>query len=208
MSYRAVLVDGFGTIIRIPSAAHPYRSLLKEGLRNGRRPRPGDIRTIMTFDGDLAEAAELLQITVLPRRLVQIQDALTREVQSIEAFPDAVEAIQALQAQHVRVGVCSNLAAPYGTALKRLFPTLNAYALSYEIGALKPDPVMYRTACKLLGVGIGERFSDERIAMVGDSMRCDCFGPRAVGVNGLHLDRSGAGKITDLTDFASLILAD
>ncbi|MCH5549465.1 HAD family hydrolase [Pseudomonas syringae pv. syringae] len=208
MSYRAVLVDAFGTIIRIPSAAHPYRSLLKEGLRNGRRPRPGDIRTIMTFDGDLAEAAELLQITVLPRRLVQIQDALTREVQSIEAFPDGVEAIQALQAQHVRVGVCSNLAAPYGTALKRLFPTLDAYALSYEIGALKPDLVMYRTACKLLGVGIGERFGDERIAMVGDSLRCDCFGPRAVGINGLHLDRSGAGKITDLTDFASLILAD
>ncbi|WP_199726807.1 HAD family hydrolase [Pseudomonas syringae group genomosp. 7] len=208
MSYRAVLVDAFGTTLRIRSASHPYRSLLKEGLRNGRRPRPGDIRTIMTFDGDLAEAAELLQITVLPRRLAQIQDALTSEVQSIEAFPDAVEAIQALQAQHVRVGVCSNLAAPYGTALKRLFPTLDAYALSYEIGALKPDLVMYRTACKLLGVGIGERFGDERIAMVGDSLRCDCFGPRAVGINGLHLDRSGAGKITDLTDFASLILAD
>ncbi|MCK9701875.1 HAD family hydrolase [Pseudomonas syringae pv. syringae] len=208
MSYRAVLVDAFGTIIRIRSASHPYRSLLKEGLRNGRHPRPGDIRTIMTFDGDIAQAAELLQITVLPRRLAQIQDALTLEVQSIEAFPDAVEAIQALQAQHVRVGVCSNLAAPYGAALKLLFPTLDAYALSYEIGALKPDSVMYRTACKLLGVTIGDRFGEGSVAMVGDSLRCDCFGPRAVGINGLHLDRSGAGKITDLTEFASLILAD
>lgn len=208
MSYRAVLVDAFGTIIRIPSASHPYRSLLKEGLRNGRRPIPSDIRTIMTFDGDLAQAAELLQITVLPRRLAQIQDSLTREVHSIEAFPDALEAIRTLQAKQVRVGVCSNLAAPYGDALKRLFPTLDAYALSYEIGVLKPDPLMYRSACELLGVEIGARFGDERIAMVGDSLRCDCHGPRAVGINGLHLDRSGAGKITDLTDFASLILAD
>ncbi len=206
MTYRAVLVDAFGTIVRIRSVTHPYRSLLKEGLRGGRYPKPSDIRTLLMFDGDLAQAAELLKITVRPERLDQIQDALDREVHSIEAFPDALEAIQSLQAQQVRLGVCSNLAAPYGAALKRLFPTLDAYALSYEIGVLKPDPVMYRSACKLLGVGIGERFGDERIAMVGDSLRCDCHGPRAVGINGLHLDRSGAGRITNLMDFASLIL--
>ncbi len=208
MNYRAVLVDAFGTIVRIRSATHPYRALLKEGLRSGRCPKAGDVRALMTFDGDLAQAAELLQITVRSERLAQIQDALDSELHSIEAFPDALEAIQNLQAQQVRVGVCSNLAAPYGAALKRLFPKLDAYALSYEIGALKPDPVMYRRACKLLGMGIGERFGDGRIAMVGDSLRCDCFGPRAVGINGLHLDRSGAGKITDLTHFSSLILAD
>ncbi|KPZ08602.1 Haloacid dehalogenase-like family hydrolase [Pseudomonas amygdali pv. ulmi] len=206
MSYRAVLVDAFGTIVRNRSATHPYRSLLKEGLRGGRCPRVGDVRALMTFDGDLAQAAELLQITVRPERLAQIQDALDRELHSIEAFPDALEAIQSLQAQQVRIGVCSNLAAPYGAALKRLFPSLDAYALSYEIGALKPDPVMYRSACKLLGVGIGAPFGDERIAMVGDSLRCDCHGPRAVGINGLHLDRSGVGRITNLMDFASLIL--
>ncbi|KPB97073.1 Haloacid dehalogenase-like family hydrolase [Pseudomonas amygdali pv. lachrymans] len=162
----------------------------------------------MTFDGDLAEAAELLQITVRPERLAQIQDALDREVHSIEAYTDALEAIRTLQAKQVRVAVCSNLAAPYGAALKRLFPALDAYALSYEIGALKPDPVMYRTACSLLGVTIGDRFGEARVAMVGDSLRCDCLGARAVGINGLHLDRSGAGKITDLTHFSSLILAD
>lgn len=208
MKYRAVLVDAFGTIVRIRSVTHPYRSLLKEGLRDGRYPKPNDIRTLMMFDGDLAQAAELLNITVRPERLAQIQDALDREVHSIEAFPDALEAIQILQAQQVRVGVCSNLAPPYGVALKHLFPTLDAYTLSYEIGALKPDPVMYRSACKLLGVSIGERFGDERVAMVGDSLRCDCHGPKAVGINGLHLDRSGAGRITNLVEFASLILAD
>lgn len=208
MSYRAVLVDAFGTIVRIRSATHPYRSLLKEGARGGRYPKPSDVKTLMTFDGDLAQAAELLQITVRPERLAQIQDALDSEVHSIEAFPDALEAIRTLQAKQVRVGVCSNLAAPYGAALKRLFPTLDAYALSYEIGVLKPDPLMYRSACELLGVKIGARFGDERIAMVGDSLRCDCHGPRAVGINGLHLDRSGAGEITDLTHFSSLILAD
>lgn len=208
MNYRAVLVDAFGTIVRIRSATHPYRMLLKEGLRAGRLPRPGDVRTLMTFDGDLAQAAELLQITVLPERLAQIQDALDREIHSIEAFSDAVEGIQALQAQKVRLGICSNLAAPYGVALKRLFPTLDAYALSYEIGALKPDPVMYRSACSLLGVSVGDRFGEGRVAMVGDSLRCDCHGPRAVGINGLHLDRSGAGKISNLMDFASLILND
>ncbi|ELQ02007.1 HAD family hydrolase [Pseudomonas syringae] len=208
MTYRAVLVDGFGTLVRIRSATHPYRKLLNEGLQSGRRPMPEDIRSLMTFDGGLAQAAELLDIKITPERLAQIQDSLDREVHSIEAFPEALEAIQALQAQRIRVGVCSNLAAPYGSALKHLFPTLDAYALSYEIGALKPDPVMYRSACKLLGLSVGDRFGEERVAMVGDSLRCDCHGARAVGINGLHLDRSGAGKITNLMDFASLILAD
>nr|WP_259469083.1 HAD-IA family hydrolase [Pseudomonas syringae group genomosp. 3] len=162
----------------------------------------------MTFDGDLAQAAELFQIRIRPERLAMIQSDLDRELQSIEAYPDALEAVQALQARNVLVGVCSNLAAPYGAALKRLFPKLDAYAFSYEIGVLKPDPTMYRSACKLLRVGIGGWFGDERVAMVGDSLRCDAHGPRAVGINGLHLDRSGTEGITSLTHFASLILAD
>lgn len=208
MKYRAVIVDAFGTIVRIPSSMHPYRQLLREGIRHGRAPAPTDLRTLMMFEGDLAEAAEYLRIRVSPGRLDQIQAVLKQDLDSVEAFPDALEAIAVLQARKVLVGVCSNLAEPYGASIKRLFPSLDAYTFSYQLGALKPDPAMYRHACGQLGVPLDDRFGDERVGMVGDSLRCDCNGPRALGINGIHLVRSGDGAITNLMDFADLILAD
>ncbi|WP_186511846.1 hypothetical protein [Pseudomonas marginalis] len=41
--------------------------------------------------------------------------------------------------------------------------------------------------------------------MIGDSIRCDRDGPRAVGIMGHHLDRKGGVRITDLSQFAKLI---
>ncbi|RMV32861.1 hypothetical protein ALP12_200415 [Pseudomonas savastanoi pv. phaseolicola] len=57
MRYRAVLLDAFGTILQIKTGKHPYRQLLKEGLRNGRRPSPDDAKQLMTFNGGLSQAA-------------------------------------------------------------------------------------------------------------------------------------------------------
>lgn len=105
---------------------------------------------------------------------------------------------KALQRCRRIVGVCSNLAEAYGAPVKRLFPSLDAYTFSYQLGALKPDPVMYRHACEQMGVPLDDRFGGERVGMVGDSLRCDCNGPRALGINGIHLVRSGVGKITNL----------
>ncbi|WP_444758088.1 hypothetical protein [Pseudomonas sp. A014] len=42
--------------------------------------------------------------------------------------------------------------------------------------------------------------------MVGDSIRCDRDGARAVGVEGHYLDRSGAAPIQNLEQFAKLVL--
>jgi FMN phosphatase YigB (HAD superfamily) len=44
--------------------------------------------------------------------------------------------------------------------------------------------------------------------MVGDSLRCDCHGPREVGITGIHLDRSKYGGINDLMVFASHVLRE
>lgn len=205
MVYRAVLLDAFGTVVRIKHRTHPYRKLLREGVKAGRPLHPEDARTIMTLDGGLSEAARHFGIGLSTERLAELELALEQEVSSIEAFADAQEAIALLQQENVLVGMCSNLAQPYGEAIKHLVPALDGYAFSFETGLTKPDAQMYRIACQLIGVKPGASLLHDRVAMIGDSLRSDCFGPR-VGITGTHLTRSGTGLFTNLVDFAKQVL--
>lgn len=206
MKYKTVLLDAFGTILRIKSGTHPYRQLMLEGRRNGRRPRPDDARVLMTFNGGLAHAADHLGITITPSRRSQLEEMLEEEVSSIQAFPDALEAVALLQERKCLVAVCSNLAFPYGRAVTQLFPTLNGYGFSFEIGAIKPDPLIYLATLDRLGI-VPQSVSDQNgIIMTGDSLRCDCEGPQAIGITGLYLDRASACGIRDLMDFAKHVL--
>ncbi|WP_455917600.1 HAD family hydrolase [Pseudomonas cerasi] len=208
MRYKAVLLDAFGTILQIKPGKHPYRQLLKEGLQNGRRPSPGDAKKLMMFNGGLSEAADHLGINIHPSRLAEIEEVLEHEVNSIEAFPDALEAVALLQEGSLLVAVCSNLAYPYGRAVKRLFPTMDAFGFSYEMGLVKPDPRMYQATCEMIGVESDNGFGESRVIMVGDSLRCDCHGPREVGITGIHLDRLKCDGINDLMVFARHVLRE
>lgn len=208
MRYKAVLLDAFGTILQINPGKHPYRQLLKEGLKNGRRSSPDDVKNLMRFNGGLSEAADHLGISVHPSRLAEIEKILEDEVSSIEAFPDALEAVALLQERSRLVAVCSNLAYPYGRAVKTLFPTMDAFGFSYEIGLVKPDPRMYQATCEMIGVESDNGFGENRVIMVGDSLRCDCHGPREVGITGIHLDRSKGEGINDLMVFAGHVLCE
>ncbi|KPX15288.1 Haloacid dehalogenase-like family hydrolase [Pseudomonas amygdali pv. dendropanacis] len=207
MKYKAVLLDAFGTILQIKKGTHPYRQLMQEGRRSGRQPRPDDAQVLMTFNGGLSHAADHLGISVAPSRLSHLEEMLEQEVSSIEAFPDALEAVALLQERDRLVAVCSNLAFPYGRAVTRLFPTLDAYGFSFEIGTTKPDPLIYLATCERLGVIPGSACAETGIIMAGDSMRCDCEGPRDVGIAGIHLDRSKTTGIRDLMQFAELVLS-
>lgn len=131
---------------------------------------------------------------------------IEKGVHPYRQIPDGQEAIDLLQGVGIKVGICSNLSMPYGAAVKRLCPDLDAYGFSYEIGVLKPDPLIYRTTCDLLQVEPGH-FFDARgeVAMIGDSQRCDRDGPRAFGIKGFYLDRHGQGDFSNLVDFAKLV---
>ncbi|RML88194.1 HAD family hydrolase [Pseudomonas savastanoi] len=206
MTYQAVIFDAFGTILHIRSEARPYRQLLREAIKHGRRPRADDAQQIMTFNGGLSACADHLEIQIQAHRLLEIEAALDEELNAIEAFPDALEAIRILQQHQLRIGICSNLAQPYGRAVRKCFPTMEAYTFSYEIGAIKPDPLMYSTACIAIGLKPAQVLGSQEVVMIGDSLRCDCHGPRQVGMVGVHLDRSASGGVTNLMDFAQLVL--
>jgi len=189
MSSPAVLFDAFGTLLRIPHARHPFRQLLKLGLAQGRRPRPEDTRWLMQSTVGLGEAATALGIRVSTAELQALEASLKAELDSCEAWPDGLEAVALLQAEGVRVAVL------------RLYPTLDAYGFSCELGTMKPDAKIYEKTCQLLSSRA------ENAWMIGDSQRCDRDGPRAVGIQGFFLDRQGSkGDYNELTVFARDVL--
>lgn len=201
MPHPAVIFDAFGTLLHIRRPRHPYRRLLKLGQAQGRKPRADDTRWLMQTPLSLEEAANALGINVSREQLSALQQLLSDELASIEAYADGVQAVALLQDQGIRVAVCSNLASPYCEAVQRLYPTLDAYAFSCELGMMKPDEAIYQATCERLAS------PGETNWMVGDSQRCDRDGPRAFGLRGFFLDRHhGKGDYRELTAFAQDVL--
>lgn len=203
----AVIFDLFGTVVKIQNRQNPYRRLLQKGAQQGRAASLGNMRSIMTFNGGVHEAADAFGIKLSANEIAVIQDQLELELTSIRPFQDALPAMEQLRSHGIKLGVCSNLAAPYCTAVRRLLPGLDAYALSAELGLMKPDPAMYRITCAKLGV-LPERVVGSKAAqvlMIGDSRRCDRDGPRTIGILGYHLDRNRAGRFGDLLEFSQAI---
>jgi HAD superfamily hydrolase (TIGR01509 family) len=196
----AVIFDAFGTIVQIGAGSHPYRRLLQEGIRQGRRPQPDDAHVLMTRPLNLEGAAEHFGIKISPQGLRALEEDLERELESVKAFPEAILAVRALKRAGIRVGVCSNLAMPYAAAIERLFPSLDAYTYSFSVGALKPEPAIYADACRKLNVEPGQAF------MIGDSARCDRDGPMVAGIKGHHLSLDGQGDFTELMSFTEFVL--
>lgn len=207
---KAVIFDLFGTLVEIQNRQNPYRQLLRIGVQHGRAASPIDLRSIMAFNGGLAEAADFLGIQVSRAQLGNLQTCLDVELQSIRPFDDAMPAIGLLRQHQIKIALCSNLAGPYCSIARKLFPDLDGYALSAELSLLKPDPAIYRSVCDMLDVLPGQvpGVSDAQVLMIGDSKRCDEHGPRAVGIMGHYLDRKGGGRIKDLLSFAQSITAN
>jgi len=207
MKITAAIFDAFGTTVHITRPTHPYRQLLREGRSQGRAPRVDDIRTLMTKELSLDEAACVFGIRLTPARLHLLEQALEEEVASIRPYSDTREAIKILQAAGVSVAICSNMAKPYGLAIKQILPDMDGYVFSYQAGVTKPDPIIYGEACGLLGVRPGNEFSGQgRVVMIGDSRRCDRDGPRQVGICGLLLRREQPDGFSSLIDFARAVI--
>lgn len=205
----AVVFDAFGTLVRISQHTNPYRELMREGRRQGVVLTSESAHIAMTASLSLADMAAHLGIALTASKRVELAQALEMELSSVLPYPDAVEAVLRLRDAGLKLGVCSNLAAPYGPVVRNPFLNMDGYALSYELGVMKPDPVIYQSVCQQMGVTPGNYFNGEagRVLMIGDSQRCDQDGPRSVGIMGHKLDRSGRGHITNLKQFAELVIA-
>jgi HAD superfamily hydrolase (TIGR01509 family) len=80
-------------------------------------------------------------------------------------YPDTEPTLRTLHDAGIKVAVVSNI----GFDIRRHFaawgmePLIDAYALSYEVGRVKPDPAIFLRACGMLGA------DPERTLMVGDT---------------------------------------
>lgn len=202
----AIVFDAFGTVVRIGQRTNPYSALLREGRRQGLALTPDSTHFVMTANLSFDQVADQLRIELSPSRRAELNAALGKELASIEPYPDALEAIARLQGSGVVIGICSNLAQPFGPVIRKAFPHVQCHAFSYELGVMKPDPGIYLAIRREMGVEAGHGDAEKgRVLMVGDSRKCDRDGPRGVGIKGYHLDRSGLGQISDLMQFADLI---
>lgn len=202
-----VIFDAFGTVLQIGQRTNPYRELIRHGRQQGLNLDSTTFHVAMTTRLSLVDLASHLGISLTSAELKKLNQALELELSSITAFPDALIAMARLKEAGLKIGICSNLASPYVSAVRRLFPHVDGYAFSCELGVMKPNVAIYQSICNQMGVKSGHYFESGtgRVLMIGDSLRCDRDGPRAAGIMGFYLDRSGHGQIHDLLQFADSV---
>ena len=98
-----------------------------------------------------------------------------------ELAPDALATLDGLRARGVPTGICSNAPFPpemvrRQLAAKGVLERADAVVLSSEVGRRKPAPELYEAALGALGVAAPHTL------YVGDKVREDFEGPRAVGM--------------------------
>jgi HAD superfamily hydrolase (TIGR01549 family) len=200
---RAVVFDVYGTLVSIGEKRMPFAKLLQIGEAKGRSKTSADRRTLMASTFTLAQAAAFLKIELTTTELVSLEADLNTEIESISLYPDVVSTIRALRDRGIKVGLCSNLAAAYAPPMQALLPvSLDAYAWSFQVGALKPEPRIYKHICNALDC------EPHQVLMVGDSHTADVEGPRSYGMQSILLDRRASSdtkerlsSLTALLDF-------
>lgn len=147
----------------------------------------------------------LLRAAELPRR--ELPELLYRRLTDPDAwrpYPDTAAAVGAARVGGLRVGVVSNIAWDVRPAFAAhgLAGLVDATVLSFEVGAAKPDPAIFRTACDRLGV------RPEDTVVIGDDPRED-GGIRWIAGHYLEVDRRAPEQRPDglLTALSELWLA-
>jgi len=176
---QAIVFDAFGTLCEIHNKRKPFKELARMCP-----DRKGAREILMTRRLGLRDAAAELHFK--SGDLATLEVDLEIELASIALYDDVIETLQWARARGLKIAVASNLAAPYAAPLLRLLPfELDAYAWSFEIGYLKPDPRMLSWVCGRLGTPA------HATLMIGDTFNADFEGALASGMQAIHLDRSG-----------------
>lgn len=182
---RKIAFDAFGTLLNYNGhRMNPYLRLLTQRDKK-KAPRP----PFMTRDVPVHVFAEELGLSNL---LPIILHELDAEAAAIQLYPDVEATLRQLRAAGCEIVVCSNLAQPYGAVVKRLLPDLDGYILSYEVGAEKPDPMIYQSVCDVLGCSPGD------VTFIGDNPLADVEGPTRFGMRAHLIRRATGQKLMDL----------
>jgi HAD superfamily hydrolase (TIGR01509 family) len=131
--------------------------------------------------------------------------------QAVVLDPDALQVLSWLEAHGIKRGICSN--APFPPAMMRrqvetngIAERVDAIVFSSEVGRRKPAPELYLAALDALAT------APERTMFVGDRVREDYEGPRALGMRAVVLTAhaeepppEGVPTIASLTELPGLL---
>lgn len=188
---RAVCFDAFGTVVEIGDKRRPFRTLLRD------RPTGDLANAVLTQPMDIRSVAKLL---AAENRLIELEQDLQAEIASIQLREGIGKIWQKLQREGIKIGICSNLAMPYGNPLAASLPNKpDALVLSYEVGLAKPDPAIFHLVCEKLGL------PPEEILFVGDTPSADIEGPRAVGMPAMLISEFMSRDLADNLALASTV---
>jgi HAD superfamily hydrolase (TIGR01549 family) len=179
---KAVCFDGFGTLVEIGDKRRPFRALLSNA------PSSKAATQVLTTPMSLRDLADSLATITDEARLAELEADLAAETASTRHRPGIDAMWSTLRQLGLKIGVCSNLAAPYANALLDCLPGApDAVILSFEVGLMKPQPEIYQIVCNRLDL------KPHQVLFVGDSIEADVIGPRNAGLFALHINEFEAG---------------
>lgn len=210
----AVLFDFAGTLA-MPEERDAWLEACGADLAHGdaldRAGRPGP--TLAAVPPELLEVYEArdhdpgahraaytgLFETVVEPGLATVLYERTLVTEGWRAYADAVPTLEALRALGVRTALVSNVGFDSRPILDGLgmLGLLDAVVLSYEVGAIKPEPEIFRAALEALDVDAGSAL------MVGDHAADG--GAVALGVRSLLLPYSPPGGVHGLDAVVALV---
>ncbi|QQC83162.1 HAD family hydrolase [Acinetobacter bereziniae] len=192
MEPSVIIFDVFGTLVKIEKRRSPYRKLMKWLKENGRQPKPDDAKFIMSQNLSFTELIKLLGINIPEQLLQELAHDLDEEIQSIILYEDTLSTLEELKKLGFRLALCSNLAMPYGKVVSSFLPSLDAYAWSYEVGAIKPESQIYQYLIDKL------QCHAKDILFIGDTILADYSGPNEFGMSARLIDRKNGQKLADV----------
>ncbi len=198
-AYRAVLFDFFGTLTRAVRRGPAHDVIARQlGCDPQAFVRALDETFLQRSIGALGDPATALGVVArmaggLPSRCT-IDRMLTERLDAITADtrlrPEAAPVLELLRHGGLQTGVISDC----GPELPVLMPTMSiapyidTCVYSVEVGARKPDPIMYLTACERLDVTPAE------CLYIGDGGSRELSGAGAVGMSALRLEAPDLGN--------------
>ena len=150
----------------------------------------------MSHNLNLAELAKRLAVNIpdqfLQQFLQELEHDLDEELRSIRLYEDTLSTLEELKKLGFRLALCSNLAMPYGKIVSSFLPSLDAYAWSYGVGAIKPESQIYQYLIDKL------QCHAKDILFIGDTLLADYSGPNEFCMSARLIDRKNGQKLADV----------
>ena len=185
MTYDAVLLDLYDTLVWSDWTAWQGRFAARIGRTEPEIARAFAVTrparstgTLPDTEGDIAAVLEAADVESTPDLLAELLGMEGEMAASVRLYDDSLEVVRSLRRRDVPVALVSNCSHNTRPIVDRLGlgDEFDAVILSFEVGAMKPDPAIYHEALARVGGPAPARsvFVDDQVAY--------CDGAAAVGL--------------------------